>query len=128
MAADIESLRQQIEEGGDLQTLAETFTGEFKTSGLITRNATSVDRNVLNAAFNLTLPQQDKLPISTATLNNGDQAVITINQVVPGEQSDPEQRKTLAQRLSDQTGSTQFQEFASSLRAETPVVIYSDRL
>ena len=128
LTAAIESLRKRAEDGAELQTLAEEFNGELKSPGLIERNATTVDRGILTAAFQLPPPTQDKPSIDSATLVTGDQAVISVTQIVPGEQTDPEQRKALARQLTNQSGTAQFQNLVNSLRDQTPVTIYSDRL
>ncbi len=128
LTAAIDALHKKALEGTDLPTLVEEFGGELKSPGLVERNATAVDRGILTAAFQLPHPTPNQPTIGSATLVTGDQAVISVSQIVPGEQTDPEQRKALARQLSNQVGGAQFQNLVNNLRDQTPVTIYRDRL
>jgi len=130
LAKDIETLKARAAKGEHLQVLAKEFSGEFKNVGLVGRDAPSVDSAVLTAAFRLPQPDEGKVALGSATLANGDQAVLVVARVAAGQKDDltDEERKILAQQLAQQTGSGQFEGLLDSVRVKTKVVMYSDRL
>ena len=130
LAKDIEILKKRAIQGEHLQTLAREFSGEFKDTGLVSRDASSVDSTVLATAFRLPQPETGQVALGSVTLANGDQAVLEVFQVTPGQPDTvPEnERKALAQQLAYQTGSEQFDGLLNSVRAKTKVVTYNDRL
>ncbi len=130
LARDIEALRTRVAQGEHLQTLATEFGGEFRDAGLVNRDAPAVDRAVLDAAFRLPQPEAGQLALGAATLANGDQAVLGVTQVVPGQPDafSVEERQTLAQQLARQVGMEQFDGLLASLRLDTKIVTYPDRL
>jgi peptidyl-prolyl cis-trans isomerase D len=127
---DAEALLQRAMQGQALATLAKEFNGEFKETGLVSRSDASLDSAVLEEAFRLSKPEQGKLSMGVAELGNGDRAVVAVKGVQPGRVEDLEEaeRKSLRERLGAQIGALQFQSFLAALRAQTKIVIYSDRL
>ncbi|MCB1822849.1 MAG: hypothetical protein KDI73_14915, partial [Candidatus Competibacteraceae bacterium] len=113
-----------------LQTLAREFGGELKNAGLVSRDAPSVDSAVLTAAFRLPQPEAGQVALGSATLANGDQAVLEVLQVKPGQMDavSEDERKALAQQLAQQAGSGQFDGLLNSVRGKTKIVAYGDRL
>ncbi len=130
IAKDIETLKARAAKGEHPQALAAEFSGEFKNAGLVGRDATTVDPAVLDVAFRLPRPEVGKVALGTAVLGNGDQVVLEVIRVVPGQKDafSEEQRKALAQQLAQRAGSDQFEKLLDSVRAKTKVVTYSDRL
>ncbi len=131
LAKDAETLRARAAKGEHLQTLAAELGGEYKNAGLVGRDAaSSVDGAVLAAAFRLPQPQAGQVALGSTVLANGDQAVFEVARVVPGQPDalGEDERKALAQKLAQQTGSGQFEQLLDSARAKTKVVVYSDRL
>jgi len=130
IARDVEALKARAARGEHPQILAAEFEGEFKNVGLVGRDAATVDRVVLDVAFRLPQPGAGQVTLGSAALTNGDQVVLEVARVVPGQKdalSDSE-RKTLAQHLAQRTGADQFEKLLDSVRARTKVVVYSDRL
>jgi len=136
MDQDARTLQDKAAQGQALAALAETFGGELKSPGLITRQTPGIDSALLAAAFQLPRPEtgdaaeQIKPSLGLATLANGDRAVIAVKRVAPGNPEDlpEEQRKNLTQRLTQQIGATDFQNFLNSLRAQIKIVTHGDRL
>lgn len=130
LAKDIEIVKTRAAQGEHLRTLAGEFSGDFKDIGLVSRDASSVDSAVLATAFRLPQPEVGQVALGSATLANGDQAVLEVLQVTPGRPDtvSADERKILAQQLAQQTGSEQFSGLLNSVRAKTKVVTYSDRL
>ena len=130
LAKDIEALKARAIQGEHLQTLAREFGGELKNAGLVSRDAPSVDSAVLTAAFRLPQPEAGQVALGSATLANGDQAVLEVLQVKPGQMDavSEDERKALAQQLAQQAGSGQFDGLLNSVRGKTKIVAYGDRL
>ncbi len=130
LARDAETLKTRAAQGEHLQTLAAEFGGEYRNPGLVGRDAASVDRAVLAAAFRLPRPETGKVALGSTALANGDQTVLEVARVVPGQKdalSENEQR-ALSQQLARQAGSSQFASLLDSLRIKTKIVVYDDRL
>lgn len=130
LAKDAETLKARAAQGEHLQTLAAEFGGEYRNPGLVGRDAASVDRAVLAAAFRLPRPETGKVALGSTALANGDQTVLEVARVVPGQKdalSENEQR-ALSQQLARQAGSSQFASLLDSLRIKTKIVVYDDRL
>lgn len=110
--------------------MAKEFGGTFSNPGLVDRNTPAVDQAVLAAAFRLPQPEAGKVALGSVALSNGDQAVLAIVKVAPGQKDalSEDERKSLAQQLAQQTGSSQFDGLLESVRAKTKVVTYNDRL
>jgi len=130
LTKDIETLRTRAAQGEHLQSLARELGGAFQDAGLVSRNTPSVDSAILAVAFRLPQPEADQVALGSAILANGDQAVLEVSQVKPGrlDAVSEDERKALAQRLAQQTGSEQFNGLLDSVRANTKIVRYSDRL
>ena len=127
---DAETLKARAAKGEHPQTLAAEFGGEFKNAGLVGRDTTTVDRAVLDVAFRLPQPEAGKVTLGSTALANGDQVLLEVIRVVPGQKDalSEAERKMLVQQLAQQTGSDQFDKLLDSVRAKTKVVTYSDRL
>ena len=130
IARDVETLKARAAQGEHPQILAVELGGEFKNAGLVGRDASSVDGAVLDVAFRLPQPDAGKVALGSTALANGDQVVLEVVRVVPGQKDalSEDERKTLAQQLAQQTGSDQFDKLLDSVRTKTKVVTYSDRL
>jgi peptidyl-prolyl cis-trans isomerase D len=130
MNKEAEDLRARAAAGEDLRSLGETFGLEIETTGAVGRNDTEVDRGLLAEAFRLPAPAEGEVTTGTAALTNGDRAVVVVKNVVAGnkERYPEAERKSLAQRLTQQAGAVQFQGLLDSLRSQTKIVIYDDRL
>lgn len=130
LAKDVEALKARAAQGAHLQGLAAEFGGTFGNPGLVGRDAASVDRAILGVAFRLPQPEAGKVALGTTALANGDQVVLEVARVVPGQKDalSEEERKNLAQQLAQQTGSSQFDGLLDSVRLKTKVVTYTDRL
>ena len=126
---DLATVRQRAEQGESLEALAKEFGGEWKNPGLIGRRDNQLDAQLLQGAFQLP-PPTAKPTIGAAQLATGDQAVLAISRVVPGEADKmPEaERKALTQQLTAQTGAAEFESFLQGLRQRIPVTVQQDKL
>ncbi len=130
IAKDAEMLKARAAKGEHLQTLAKEFDGDYKNLGLVSRDAPTVDRAVLTTAFRLPQPEAGQVALGSTALANGDQVVLEVAQVVPGQKDalSEEERKSIAQQLTQQAGTGQFEGLVDSVRVKSKVVTYSDRL
>jgi len=130
IARDAETLKARAAKGEDLSVLAKEFGGEYRNAGLVGRDASMVDPAVLAVAFRLPQPDVGQVALGSATLVNGDQVVLEVARVAPGQKDGltEDERKQLARQLAQQTGAVQFDRLLDSLRTKTKVVTYSDRL
>ena len=127
---EAEALKARAAQGEHLQALAKELGGTYQNAGLVTRDAPTVDRAVLAAAFRLPPPETGQVALGSTALGNGDQVVLEVAQVIPGQPNalSEAERKTMAQQLAQQAGSGQFGGLLESLRVKTKVVTYGDRL
>ncbi len=130
IAKDAEALKSRAAKGEHLQTLAKELGGKHRNAGLVSRDAPGVDRAMLATAFRLPQPETGKVALGSIALANGDQAVLEVAQVIPGQKDalSEKERKSIAQQLAQQTGSGQFEGLVDSARIKTKVVTYGDRL
>ena len=130
IAKDAETLKSRAAKGEPLQTLAKELGGKHQNAGLVSRDAPGVDRAVLATAFRLPQPETGKVALGSIALANGDQAVLEVAQVIPGQKDalSEAERKSIAQQLAQQAGSGQFEGLVDSARIKTKVVTYGDRL
>jgi peptidyl-prolyl cis-trans isomerase D len=127
-AAD--DLLKQAAEGKALQEIAAESGGELKALGMVERDDPQVDRQILTEAFRLPAPAEGKIAAGATDLGIGRRALVTVSRVVPGKVADLEEdeREALVQRLTSQLGTSEFQAVLSSLRQQTKIVTYRDRL
>ncbi len=128
---DAESLRQRAAKGESLETLVGELGGELKKPGLVSRrDVGKMEGAVLREAFRLPKPEADKPTVGAVPLPQGDQAVLIVTQVIPGDSGKMQEaeRKALTQQLTNQVGATEYQGFLDSLRRQIPVVMHLDRL
>ena len=127
---DVNQVKARAAQGEPLQALAKDFGATFTQPGLVKRDASTVDRTVMESAFRLPHPEAGKVALSTVALANGDQVVLEVTRVAPGQKESftEDERKTLAQQLAQQEGANQFENLLDNLRAKTKIVTYSDRL
>jgi peptidyl-prolyl cis-trans isomerase D len=130
LTKNVEALKVRAAQGEHLQGLATEFGGTLSNPGLVGRDAASVDRAVLAIAFRLPQPEAGKVALGSTVLANGDQVVLEVARVVPGQKDalSEDERKALAQQWARQTGSSQFDNLLDSVRIKTKVVTHGDRL
>jgi len=126
---DLVTVRRRAEQGESLETLAKEFGAELKNTGLIGRRGSQLDAQLLQETFRLP-PPAGKPTIGATQLATGDQAVLAISRVVPGEvgKMSEAERKALAQQLTTQIGATEFEGFLEGLRQRIPIVVHQDKL
>lgn len=130
IAKDAETVKARAAKGEALPILAKEFAGDYKNAGMVGRDAKTVDPAILTSAFRLPQPGADQAVLGTAALGDGDQVVLEVGRVVPGQPDalSADERKALAQQLAQQSGTKQFDTLLDSVKTRTKVVTHGDRL
>jgi peptidyl-prolyl cis-trans isomerase D len=125
-----DSLLERLWQGEDIAALAEELAIELKQTELVERSDPEVDQSVLTEAFRLPTSQNDSVSVGITRRDNGDRAVIVLDEVVSGniEDLDEGEREALARQWSSRIGSMELRGFLDSLSRNTEVKIYTDRL
>lgn len=129
LAERVEQLLAEARDGAELAALAEADGVELEQPGLIKRTDAAVERAVVTEAFKLPKPAAGEASYGTATLSNGDRAVVAVTDIQPGKLADvpePEQ-DFLRRQVSSQIGASQFNAFLQSRRQQADIEIYSNR-
>jgi len=128
--ATANELLERAEQGESLSELADAFDAELQAEQTISRTDTTPDSAIVRAAFDLPTPTDSQPSLGTAVLADGDRALVAVSRVESGkvEEYPEEERQALAQQLTRQRGTAQFQSMVESLRQQADIVTYNDRL
>ncbi len=114
-------LTEQLKGGAKLAEVAEDY--ELKAPGLITRTAPDVPPAVRDMAFSLPRPQEDVASYGSASLAQGNAAVVSVSEVVDGspdaltKAARDQQRRELAQTI----GSRYYEDLATDLERRAKI-------
>ena len=127
---DVAKLKERVEQGESLETLAEEMDAELQVSGLVDRWQQTLDGRVLQEAFRLPRPDDGDVAVGSTVLANGDQALVVVSRVVSGkgEELEEGERDALVQRVSGELGMAEFEAYLNSLRQRIDVVTHPDKL
>ena len=131
LATDSQAILERVRDGETLEALAEEYQVDYQTPGPVTRaQSMTVPAALLTKAFKLPVPDAQQPSYDTVTLLDGSQSVLAVLNVEPGEVADvPEaERANLVEQLTQQIGFGEYQNFVDSLREQTEVTTYIDRL
>jgi peptidyl-prolyl cis-trans isomerase D len=103
---------------------------EWKTTGLLKRTDRSVDTAIIQEAFKLSHPVDNKPSYSSVAMTNGDFAVLEVSQVVDGDPTkfDAAQLQTLKRNIIGARGESDFASLLSSMKQKASIVIQQDNL
>jgi peptidyl-prolyl cis-trans isomerase D len=110
LATSAQSLQQQLEAGGNFAELAEAQQLTLETSDKTRRGGFGARGEIVNKAFTLPAPAAGKPHIAHFATDNGDQVVVQLRAVRPGQLSrqSSEQRQALMQQLGSINGDTEL--------------------
>lgn len=110
MAERGESLRRQLEAGEDFSQLAEAEQLTLETSDKTRRGGFGARGEITARAFELAAPERGKPLLAQFATSNGDQVVLQLRAVRPGQfaQQSAEQRGALLQQLASLSGSAEL--------------------
>ncbi|MET0379439.1 MAG: peptidylprolyl isomerase, partial [Spongiibacteraceae bacterium] len=113
-----EQLKAQVQQGGDLQKIAQAAGYKTDLVADATRNASAANTEITRFAFNLGRPVGGKPVVDVAAIGNGDVAVLQLLAVKVGSKDslNDTQRIGLVKQLEQMSGMAGFVAYMDSLR------------
>jgi len=124
-------LSQEVQKGADPGAVAKGRGGvSYVKPDFVGRNQTGVPNQLLTAAFQAPDPATAGRTVETVALDNGDQAVLLVTAVKPGDASalDAQQRQQQMQNLSREDGSAEFAAYMAHLRKQAKIIVNTKNL
>ncbi|MEN8721061.1 MAG: SurA N-terminal domain-containing protein [Oceanococcaceae bacterium] len=121
LTAWVEADRAAAEAGAEAwSTLPEREAMQSFEAGTFKRNSSSLERRVLQAAFNV----DEAGEVAAVSLNNGDRALVQVLTITDGDwaQANDEDKKRLRQRLQQRVAGLEMQLLINALRADAKIV------
>ncbi len=125
-----ESLLVKLKEGADVAAIAAEHSVEWIKTPLIKRNDSSVNRELLNAAFRIAKPAEGEIKWRGLKLMNGDYGIIALYQLKEGDlsQVDDAARESLKSRLQRSRSQSEGAFLVDSLKKQAEIKEYPDNL
>jgi peptidyl-prolyl cis-trans isomerase D len=121
------SLLESLKKGQDPAAAAKAAGAgvNLASPGLVTRNQQGVPPEVLNAAFGAPQPAAGAKSYASAQIFGGDEAVVVVNAVKPGDTSalSEQARKMALSALSREDGSAEFAAYLAFLKQKADIKI-----
>ena len=121
------SMSQDVQKGADPAAVAKGKGGgvSYVKPAYVGRNQTGVHAQLLTAAFQAPDPASAGRTVETVALDNGDQAVLLVTGVKPGDATtlDAQARQQQMQGLSREDGNAEFAAYMANLRKQAKIVI-----
>lgn len=124
------AIRERLARGDALDAIAKEFRADWQAPVLVKREETGLPTEVLDVAFNMPRPSQDRPAVEGVALDSGDYAVVALYQVVDGsletvtEAERSAQRGEMQRRYAQQSNS----DLLAALRERTKIAVFEDRL
>jgi peptidyl-prolyl cis-trans isomerase D len=128
-SATADELLAQLDDGGDIVALAESFGLELVEAEAATRTDAQIETRLRDQVFLLQAPG-DEGPVRATVELDESFAVIQLESVTPGELSEEDalRKQAYNQRLSITSGNTEAMGFLRVLRHQSVIQVYEDRL
>jgi peptidyl-prolyl cis-trans isomerase D len=110
----------KLQQGADISADAQALSSEFITQTDVTRNDSKLEAALRKQAFVLPHPLEGKMSVGTATLANGDLAVIQVHAVKTPEVNNSE-TTSLAQQQMSQLAQSAYQNYVATLKADAKI-------
>jgi peptidyl-prolyl cis-trans isomerase D len=124
-------LREALDNGGDIATLAEQRQLTVSTQTNTQRNATSVPEELLSSVFEMAAPEvalddPTKLSLLERHLDNGDYVLVNLLKVIPGdtESLTDTERESFRNSLSSSIAGDEYRAWQAQLESNADVKIY----
>ncbi len=120
-----ERVLASLEEGVSPEELAKENHLAWQEAGLLKRDASGVNRVIVERAFELTRPEEGKSAVGSVTLGNGGYAVVSVSKVVDADITNftQEDRERMRGQLAGIGGNSDYEAFSESLRDSADVVV-----
>ncbi len=124
------SLLKEFESGADVTKVAEEHDAKWARTELINRKDSSVNRELLNAAFRVARPAEDETKWHGLELMNGDYAIIAVYQIKDGDPAsvDEATRASLKSTLQRTRSQSEGAYLVDSLKLQAEIKEYPDNL
>jgi len=126
-----EQARQAVEEGADLEAVAEQLNGDVEEQADLQRGASEPAMEVVDAVFSTSRPAEgESSPVRFVNLRNGDLVAFELSAVEDGavDALEPEQQRQALQELARVEGERGFRQVTAFLRDSLDVELHPERL
>jgi peptidyl-prolyl cis-trans isomerase D len=128
-AATAQELLAAMQQGEDIQALAEARALQLTQAEGVTRTSTELDASLRDQLFLMEAPAEEGMVTQVVELPDG-YAVVQLEDVRDGALSDEDvlRKQTYQRRIANGSASTEAMGFLRMLRAQSTIEIYEDRL
>jgi peptidyl-prolyl cis-trans isomerase D len=128
-AATAQELLAAMQQGEDIQALAEARALQLTQAEGVTRTSTELDASLRDQLFLMEAPAEEGMVTQVIELPDG-YAVVQLEDVSDGALSEEDvlRRQTYQRRIANGSASTEAMGFLRMLRAQSTIEIYEDRL
>ncbi len=114
-----DELLAALKSSANVDEVLASVNAQFTEKPALARYGSGVDAAIVKAAFVLPHPVEGKVSASTATLANGDLAVVQVTAVKEGDvKADP----NLTQQITSQLAQSAYQNYIETLKAEAKII------
>ncbi len=112
----------RLQEGADLDSVAEEFDLEWNQDVEITRQSGEVPRPIISKAFEMPKPAEEQVSVDKVALPSGDQEIVLLTDVIAGE-FDLGETETVQAKASaaQQFGNQDFNNYVASLKDDAEI-------
>lgn len=114
------ALLERVKAGESLQDVARELGIEVVETGLIERNAPSVDRDIVSTAFSMKKPQDSQPEYEGIAEADGDYSIIALNEVAEGDSAEGAETP-VNDTFRSSLGTTEYQSFLQWLTGQASV-------
>jgi hypothetical protein len=115
---------QKISTATDINKVLQSYSISLKTVGMIGRHSTKVDSAILDAAFSLPKPAQQKVSYGVAKIPNG-YAIIGVKAVKEGQVQGKDEARVFAEQIQNTQGLLEYELYKQSLMKQAKIVLSS---
>jgi len=122
---------EQLEKGEATPSAAAKIAStEWKQAGNLKRTDHTIDVKIIQQAFRLARPAQDKSVFGGVQLASGDYAVMGVSKVTDGDPAkiDEAKRKTLERNIISMDGEEAYDNYLQSLKSSAKIELHKDNL
>ncbi|WDE13625.1 SurA N-terminal domain-containing protein [Thalassomonas haliotis] len=113
-----DELIAELKSGVDISEALAQVNSAFEIKADISRNNAGIDGSISREAFVLAHPTLDSMSVTTTALANGDQALIEVQAVKPG---DAEESESQRQQQTSQLAQSAYKSYVDSLKVDAKI-------
>lgn len=118
-------IQASLQGGGTAEDVLSKYRITWQNVGLVTREYRQADPGIVQEAFRLNRPEQDKAVYGGAVLGNGDYAVIRLTSVKEPDMESfaAEDKMAMKRTLQNILGNAEYAEFSGNLKKQASIVV-----